>query len=185
MVDLTNVRFHGDYFMVYKPTFTSLRGPIPYGIYPLVNVDITNWNITMLFSWVNPLFRLGHGWKKTNRFFTRDWMGTSWDFTMNSHETSAISMKSQVVSIEQSHTHGNSWWLHEHLLDPMAFFAMNHRISDLSWVPWDFNGISLSFPWEYQEASKDFVEISRGFWNQWSFPVLTGISWEHVWFNCF
>ena len=28
--------------------------------YPLVNVDIANWKITMLFLWVNPLFRLGH-----------------------------------------------------------------------------------------------------------------------------
>ena len=28
--------------------------------YPLVNVCIANWKSTMLFSWVNPLFRLGH-----------------------------------------------------------------------------------------------------------------------------
>ena len=26
----------------------------------LVNVNKKRWNITMLFSWVNPLFRLGH-----------------------------------------------------------------------------------------------------------------------------
>ena len=26
----------------------------------LVNFHITNWNITMLFSWKNSLFRLGH-----------------------------------------------------------------------------------------------------------------------------
>jgi hypothetical protein len=34
-----------------------------HGFYPLVNVYITIWKITMFihFSWVNPLFRLGHG----------------------------------------------------------------------------------------------------------------------------
>jgi|Cyp2metagenome_2_1107375.scaffolds.fasta_scaffold87961_1 hypothetical protein len=28
--------------------------------YPLVNVNNKLWKITMLYSWVNPLFRLGH-----------------------------------------------------------------------------------------------------------------------------
>ena len=34
--------------------------------YPLVNVYITNWNIIMSSSWVNQLFRLGHGFNFAN-----------------------------------------------------------------------------------------------------------------------
>ena len=130
--------------MVYKPTFTSLGGPILYGIYPLVNVYITNWNITMLFSWVNPLFRLGHGFNSKPFVYQRlngNLMGFHYEFpwifsysheiTMNFHRKIPYSWEFMVISWTSSGSNGIS----------MGF-------------QWDFHG---NFPWEYQEASKTIL----------------------------
>ena len=37
----------------------------------LVNVYVTIWTITMLFSWINPLFRLGHGFNSYVNVYQR------------------------------------------------------------------------------------------------------------------
>ena len=48
--------------------FPSKTNP---SMYPLVNVDVLLWKITMLCSWVNPLFRLGHFPVRKLWMFTR------------------------------------------------------------------------------------------------------------------